>query len=125
MNGLTFDTGALIALERRHAHIRKVMVAALQSRLPITVPAVVLAEWWRGTNQLRELIRSSVDIEPMDERLAESAGEALAAVKKSTAIDAIVMASAARRGDIVYTGDYEDLERLRSHFAAVPRILRV
>lgn len=59
----------------------------------------------------------------MDERLAESAGEALAAVKKSTAIDAIVMASAARRGDIVYTGDYEDLERLRSHFAAVTRIL--
>jgi hypothetical protein len=53
------------------------------------------------------------------------AGEALAAVAGSTAIDAIVMASAAQRGDLVYTSDIDDLERLRVHFSAVPRVLRM
>ena len=45
--------------------------------------------------------------------------------RSATTIDAIVMASAARRGDIVYTSDFEDLERLRAHFRAVPRVLGV
>ena len=51
-------------------------------------------------------------------------GEALAAVKNATAVDAVVMASAAQRGDIVYTSDVDDLERLRSHFPAV-RVLGI
>jgi hypothetical protein len=37
----------------------------------------------------------------------------------ATAVDAIVMASAASRGDVVYTGDLKDLERLRVHFPGV------
>jgi predicted nucleic acid-binding protein len=123
--GLTFDTGALISLERRHARIGRVVRAAVQSGMRVTVPAAAVAEWWRGSTELRELVRASLDVEPMDEALARSAGEALAAVKRATVVDAIVMASAARRGDIVYTSDYEDLERLRAHFRAVPRVLRV
>jgi len=39
-------------------------------------------------------------------------------------IDAIVMASAASRGDVVYTSDFDDLERLRSFFPSV-RVLVV
>lgn len=45
-------------------------------------------------------------------------------VKGATAIDAIVMASAALRGDLVLTSDVHDLERLRSHFPTV-RVLGV
>jgi hypothetical protein len=56
----------------------------------------------------------------MTERLAKSAGEALAAVSGSTVVDAIVMASAAARGSVVYTSDFEDLARLREqHFRDV------
>jgi hypothetical protein len=50
-----------------------------------------------------------VDVEALDEGLAKSAGEALASLRKAGAvdagvtIDAIVMASAARRGDAVFT----------------------
>ncbi len=40
------------------------------------------------------------------------------------AIDAIVMASAARRGDLVSTPDLVDLESLRTYFPAV-RVLAV
>ena len=55
---------------------------------------------------------------------SEDAGEAIAAVPSATAVDAIVMASAAQRGDVVYTSDFEDLERLRQRFPSV-RVLRV
>jgi hypothetical protein len=40
------------------------------------------------------------------------------------AVDALVTASAARRGDVVYTSDFEDLDRLRSYFPTV-RVLSV
>jgi hypothetical protein len=64
--------------------------------------------------------------EPMSEALAKRAGEALAKVPGATTIDAIVMASAAARGDVVYTSDFGDLERLSlEHFRSVPRVFAV
>jgi hypothetical protein len=39
------------------------------------------------------------------------AGEALGKVRTATVVDAIVMASAASRGDVVYTSDYDDLAK--------------
>lgn len=123
MRGITFDTGALIALEHRRQRMKLVVEHALLRAQPITVPADVVAEWWRGRTDLRERILESVDVEPLTQPLAKRAGEALGAVKGATLVDAIVMASAASRGDIVYTSDLEDLERLRRYFPAV-RILR-
>jgi|HubBroStandDraft_6_1064221.scaffolds.fasta_scaffold419058_2 hypothetical protein len=62
----------------------------------------------------------------MTEALAKRAGEAVAKVPGATTIDAIVMASAASRGDVVYTSDFGDLERLRlEHFRSVPRVLAI
>ena len=124
MAGLTFDTGALVALERRRQRIRRVLATAIRDNVRVSVPAAVVAEWWRGRNDLADDILASVDIEVMDEDLAKAAGAALAAVKRATAIDAIVMASAARRGDVVYTGDFEDLARLQTHFRSV-RVLGI
>ena len=45
--GLTFDTGALIGLERDKHHMRKVFDVAVTHDVRITVPAIVVAEWWR------------------------------------------------------------------------------
>jgi predicted nucleic acid-binding protein len=120
---LTFDTGALIALERGDKRMRVVFETASLDGVTITVPAVVVAEWRRGPSRRRDAILASLDIEPTSEHVARMAGEAAAAVPGATVVDAIVMASAARRGDIVYTSDLTDLERLRSHFAGV-RLLR-
>jgi len=122
--GLTFDTGALIALERRHQRMARVYATAVGDGILITVPAVVIAEWWRGRSDAREMILRGVRVEDTTVAVARLAGEALAAVPGATAIDALVMASAARRGDIVYTSDLADLERLRSYFPAV-RLLAV
>jgi hypothetical protein len=58
-------------------------------------------------------------VEPLDKELAKLAGEGIAAVPRATCIDAIVMASAARRGDVVYTSDVEDLMRLQGFFRGV------
>jgi predicted nucleic acid-binding protein len=124
VTGLTFDTGALIALERRAQRMRAIIERALQTDQPITVPADVVTEWWRGRTDLRDSIVAAVDIEPLTEALAKRAGEALAAVPGATLVDAVVMASAASRGDIVYTSDVEDLERLRRRFPSV-RVLGV
>ena len=124
MIGLTFDTGALIALERRKQRMRHVLERALAKDQPITVPADVVGEWWRGRTDLGEAILASVDVEPLSVTLAKLAGEALAVVTGATLVDAIVMASAASRGDIVYSSDLEDLEKLRRVFPGV-RVLRV
>ena len=124
MIGITFDTGALIALERAKQRIVQVRQAALRAGLRINVPAAVVTEWWRGRTDLREDIIASVRIEPLTDTIARLAGEALAQVKNATPIDAIVMASAALRGDLVYTSDLGDLERLRAHFPTV-RLLGV
>lgn len=122
--GLTFDTGALIALERNRQRIVEVRQAALQRGLRVTVPAAVITEWWRGRTDLREDILASVRVEPLTDTIARLAGEAIARVKGATPIDAIVMASAALRGDLVYTSDLTDLENLRAHFPSV-RVLAV
>lgn len=124
MAGLTFDTGALIGLERRGQRIRRVFVTAVRDNLRVTVPTAALVEWWRRRSDLAEEILAAVDIEPLDEGLAKVAGEALAAVPDATAVDAVVMASAARRGDVVYTSDFDDLLRLQAHLPAV-RVLAV
>jgi len=123
-NGITFDTGALIALERRGQRIRKVLERATEQKVRITVPAAVVTEWWRSRSDVRELILAAVRVEPLSESLAKVAGEALAAVKGATVIDAIVMASAAQRGDVVYTAEVSDLAKLAGYFRAV-RVLGI
>lgn len=121
--GLTLDTGALIALENRKKRMSEVLAAARVLARPITVPAVVVTEWWRGQRGPISRILDGVVVEALDERLAKIAGEALAATRGSNAVDALVVASAAQRGDVVYTSDIADLTRLATYFPSV-KILR-
>lgn len=122
--GVTFDTGVLVALERRKQPAWEVYRRMRERRVPITVPAPVIGEWWRGRTDLRDAIRLSVRIEPLTDAIARLGGEALAKVADATTIDAFVMASAALRGDVVYTTDLADLGRLRAFFPSV-RVLSV
>lgn len=124
MRGVTLDTGALIALERRSQRMRDWRAASLLTRTLVTVPAAVLAEWWRGHGRAGDRILAGMQIEPLSAELAKLAGNAIAAVPRATAVDAIVMASAAQRGDLVYTSDVGDLEALRAYFPDV-KVLHV
>lgn len=122
--GLTFDTGALIGLERRRHAMRAVYATAVTHRVPITVPAVVVAEWWRaGVHEKeRATILRSVRVEPLTDYVARLAGIAVGLVRGAGTIDAIVMASASLRGDTVYSSDVGDLARLQ---ASVPHFSNV
>lgn len=116
----TFDTGMLIALERRRPRAQEALRAIVRRGLHPFVPAVVYAEWWRGRTDAREDILSIVRIEPMTAPLCRAAGEALGVVRGATLVDTVVMASAALRGGgIVYTSDPDDLVRLGRHFPSV------
>lgn len=90
----------------------------------MVIPSVVVTEWWRARTDVRDALLRSAVIEHTDDELVKVAGLAQAAVPRATTIDAVVMASAARRGGVVYTSDVEDLERLRAFFPAV-RVLAV
>jgi hypothetical protein len=121
----TFDTGMLIALERRKREAWLAFRAIARRGYVPVVPAVVFVEWWRGRNAARMEILDAVLVEGMPAPLCRAAGEALGAVRGSTLVDAVVMASAALRGGgVVYTGDVDDLTRLQRHFSTV-RVLAV
>lgn len=123
---LTFDTGALIALEGRKPRMSKVFRLAVTREEIITVPTVVWAQWWRGQRgPLSAWLREAVSLEPVDAEIAERAGAALKVTGGQDVVDAIVMASAARRGDVVYTSDLPDLEILRSLVFPGVRVLGV
>ena len=105
MEGVTLDTGALVALERYRRGMAEVLESARQARVSITVPSNALAEWWRGPTDRRDYVRRMLVIQDVDETVAKLAGEALAWLKPrnveiddSVTIDATVMATAALYG---------------------------
>jgi len=119
MQGVTFDTGALVAFERGDKRIRAVVKGARARSIEVVVPAVVLAEWWReGFGPRHEDLLRPLRVEPTTGRVAKLAGVALTRIRVSP-VDAIVMASAAQRGDIVYTSNVPDLQALQAHFPGV------
>jgi predicted nucleic acid-binding protein len=119
IRGITLDTGALVAIERRTQRGTRLLELAKERLAVLAAPVPVVAEWWRGRTDVRDRMLDVVNVEPLSLPVAKAAGEALAAVRKATVIDAIVMAFAASRGDVVFTGDPDDLERLRAFFPAV------
>jgi len=119
--GISFDTGALVSLvERRRLSMRKVYDTAVTGAVPMRVSTAVVAEWWRGgpgEKQRGEWLRS-MHVEVVTEAIARLAGVAVGRVKGAGTIDAIVLATAAVRGDrVVYTSDVGDLVRLRDNVA--------
>jgi hypothetical protein len=126
MSGLTLDAGALIGFERGDRRVLTHLKAALERGEEMTVPTAALAEAWRGGPRGARIARllTACAREPLHEDLARSAGEAIGAVRGASVVDAVVMASAATRGDHVLTSDFDDLDRLRAYFPAV-RLFRV
>ena len=74
-NGLTYDTGALIAAERDNRLMWALHRAALARGVSPTVPAGVLGEAWRGGPQhhLSRLLKGC-RIEPLAETQARAIG---------------------------------------------------
>jgi hypothetical protein len=105
--GITADSGFLVGVERSKQRALLPLKVAIAGKLRISVPVAVVAEWWRGGPRQAQILKA-FEVAPMTERIARSAGEAIAAVPGATVVDAIVMASAAARGGVVYTSDFDD-----------------
>ena len=59
--GLTLDTGALLALERGSPRVRALLRRALEAGLPLSVPAGVVAQAWRGGPRQARVARLLAD----------------------------------------------------------------
>jgi predicted nucleic acid-binding protein len=116
---ITFDAGALIALERRKERAMKVYTHARDRGLIVATPNVTVAEWWRGRTDRREAILQGLLVEPASDDVVKLAGVALGKVGGATTIDAIVAAFAVQRTGIIYTSDVADFEALRGFFPSL------
>ncbi len=107
---LVCDTGVLIAIERRQPVVVALATAAASSGTALVVPTVCVAQAWRdGARQalLARFLDGAVVV-PLDEATAREAGRLLAATGSSDVVDATVVATAGP-GDVVLTGDPDDL----------------
>ncbi len=132
----TLDTGALIALVeiaagRSSNVVAKTLLARMRDRnnpLPVSAPTPVLAEWWRGEAGPAAAVRDAVTAVPTSRDVAIDAGLLLAALGKSygegdlLVMDAIVVVSAARRHDDIYTSDTEDIVALRDKLVEMGKL---
>ena len=113
MTGITYDTGALIAAERSDHQMWVLHQEALGRGVIPTVPAVVLAQGWRGGPQPQmSRLLAGCYVEPLNEQLARSAGTACGRAGTSDIVDAVVVVGAAERGDQVATSDIDDILHL-------------
>lgn len=110
---IVLDAGALIALERREKRLWSVLKLAATRRDEVIVPSTVVAQVWRGTRRQASLARAldHCVIAPFDE-LARKVGLLCGRTHTTDICDAHVALVATRSGDILYTGDREDLEPL-------------
>jgi predicted nucleic acid-binding protein len=110
---IVYDTGALVAAERRDPDFLALHDELTAARIRPIVPVVVLAQAWRGgpQHQISKILKAC-DILPDDERMGRAAGLACAASGTADVVDAIVVATAVRYQAPVVTSDHGDLSRI-------------
>jgi predicted nucleic acid-binding protein len=112
--GLTLDAGALIAYERGEERIREILTVAYARGFVPTIPAIALAEVWRGDAKDARVARllKACSIETVDERLARAAGSLRRTTPGAATIDACIATGVRRRGDAIATSDADDMRAL-------------
>jgi predicted nucleic acid-binding protein len=128
---LVLDSEAVLVLAKaasqRQAEVRAALLSAVRLGRPVFVPAVVLAELYRGPNfnQMVDACLSretGLKVRDTDRRLARLVGSVLAAaqVGSSYLVDAHLVATAAENGGgVILTTDSADLSRLAAAYPMV------
>jgi len=125
VNGITFDAGGLIALDRNDRHVLTLIARATELGMRITIPATALAQAIRKPARqarLSRLIRQvGTDLIPLDGPDATSVGLLLARAVTADIVDAHFAVCARRAGQAVVTSDPDDLRRIAPelHLVAV------
>jgi len=116
VNGITFDAGGLIALERNDRRILSILATALEDGDRIIVPATALAQVIRNPARQVRLWRmiqfDKTEVVPLDGWHAQAVGALLGQTNTSDITDAHVVICAQTAGLTVITSDPLDLKRL-------------
>lgn len=116
MNGITFDAGGLIALDRNDRRVLALIARATERGMRITIPATALAQAIRKPvrqARLSRLIRQvGTDLIPLDGPDATAVGLLLARTGTADIVDAHVAICAQRAAQAVVTSDADDLRRI-------------
>ncbi len=118
--GLTLDAGALIAAEKQDRNMMLMLNNAAEREATITIPAVVLAQAWRGNSPIIARLLSVCVIEDLDELGAKRIGVLLAKSRRSDVVDAAVVVGARLRGDAIVTTDPDDIDHLVAAAGGAP-----
>lgn len=116
MNGIAFDAGGLVALDRNDRRVLTLIARAIERGMRITIPATALAQAIRNPARqarLSRLIRQAgTDLIPLDGPDATAVGLLLARTGTADIVDAHVAICAQRAGQAVVTSDADDLRRI-------------
>lgn len=116
VNGITFDAGGLIALDRDDRRVLAILARAAERGMRITIPATALAQAIRAPARqarLARLIRQpGTDLVALDGPDATAVGLLLARTATADIVDAHVVVCARRTGQAVVTSDADDLRRI-------------
>lgn len=123
MNAVVYDTGALLAAERRDARMWALHDETLARDIVPVVPVVVLAQAWRGGPQaaLSRLLRGC-RVELDTEAVGRAAGRACGRAGTADVVDAIVVVTALLHRAAVFTSDPGDLGRIADAVVHLHRI---
>jgi predicted nucleic acid-binding protein len=123
MNGITFDAGGLIALDRNDRGVIVLLARATELGVRVIVPATALAEVIRNParqTRLSRLIRQAdTDLVPLNGPDATAVGLLLAETATADIVDAHVVICARRAGQVVVTSDPGDIRRIDSELRLV------
>ena len=112
VKGLTLDTGALLALERGDSRVRALLRRALETGLPLSIPAGVVAQAWRGgprQARVARLLDPNVHVAPLEDMTARAVGLLCGRSGHRDIVDVHVALLAQEQGHTVVTSDPEDL----------------
>jgi predicted nucleic acid-binding protein len=116
VNGIVFDAGGLIALERNDRRVFSILDTALEDGDQLIVPATALAQVIRNPAKQVRLWRviqfERTEVAPLDGTHAQAVGALLAQTGTSDIADAHVVLCAQTAGYAVITSDPLDLKRL-------------
>ena len=107
MNGVTYDTGALIAADHNDRRMWALHAGFLALETSPTVPTPVLAEAWRGGPRPASLARflALCTTEPLTDEQAKAVGALAACAHHDDIVDVTVVQGAIRRHDAIVTSN--------------------
>ncbi len=116
---LVLDAGPLIAFDKQDEAARLLIKRSTERRVPIVVPAPVLAQVWRDGRRQALLARliaaETTHVDTLDENMAKAVGGICARSGTSDIADASVVLSARVHRARVITADATDIRRIDPH----------